>query len=87
MDAAGFSFRIVLQAGPTIAAAAREISQGTPHEAALQLCDAQFGVLVEDLGEALNEINTLMEVQGALQAASKGYLFLLWSGNLCTPYL
>ena len=39
-----------------------------------------------DLDAALDEINTLMEVQGALQDASRGYLFVPWSGNLSEPW-
>ena len=86
-DAGGFFFQIVLQTGPNVAIAAKEIGRSTPHEAGMRLCDAQFKVLIEDLDEALNEINTLMEVQGALQDASKGYLFLPWNGSLSAPYL
>jgi hypothetical protein len=30
-------------------------------------------------------MNTLIEVQGALQDASRGYLFLPWNGSLSEP--
>lgn len=39
-----------------------------------------------DLDAALDEINTLMEVQVALQEASEGFLFLPWNGNLSEPW-
>ncbi len=46
--------------------------------------DDEIGI--ENLDEALDEINTLMEVQGALQDASGGYLFLPWNGTLSKPW-
>lgn len=75
-------FRIVLSAEPHVAIEAAEISEGTPHAAAMRECSARFEIGIEDLDAALDEINTLMEVQGALQDASQGYLFLPWNGEL-----
>jgi hypothetical protein len=75
-------FRIRLSAAPHVAAEAAEIGEGTPHEAAMRECGARFEVGIDDQDAALDEINTLMEVQGALQDASRGYLFLPWNGNL-----
>jgi hypothetical protein len=79
-------FRIRLAAGESVRAEAAEIGQGTPHEEALRECDARFEIDIEDLDEALDEINTLMEVQGALQDDSQGFLFLPWNGNLSEPW-
>ena len=56
-----------------------------PHEAALRECDARFEIGMDDLDKVLDEINTLMEVETALQDASHGYLFLPWNGNLAGP--
>lgn len=41
---------------------------------------------IDDLDGALDEINTLMEVQVALQDASQGFLFLPCNGNLSEPW-
>ncbi len=79
-------FRIVLSVAPHVAAEAAEIGEGTPYAAAMRDCTARFEVGFEDLNAALYEINTLMEVQGALQDASRGYLFLPWNGNLSEPW-
>jgi hypothetical protein len=79
-------FRIGLSAEPHVAAEAAEIGEGTPHAAAMRECGARFEVGIDDLDEALDEINTLMEVQGALQYASQGFLFLPWNGNLSEPW-
>ncbi|MDB5313114.1 MAG: hypothetical protein JWO38_7316 [Gemmataceae bacterium] len=48
-------------------------------------CDVRFEVYFDSPHEALDEINTLMEVQIALQEASGGFLFLPWNGNLSGP--
>jgi hypothetical protein len=79
-------FRIVLSAEPHVAAEAAEIGEGTPHASAMRECGARFEVGIDDLDAALDEINTLMEVQGALQDASRGFLFLPWSGELSEPW-
>ncbi len=78
-------FRIRLSSEPHVQAEALEIGAGTPHEAALRDLNARFEVAIGDLDEALDEINTLIEVQAALQEASGGYLFLPWNGHLSAP--
>jgi hypothetical protein len=83
----GFTFDVVIKKGPAIDAKAKEIGKNSSHESAMNLCNACFVVGVNDLEEALDEINTLMEIQGALQDASKGYLFLPWNDSLSAPYL
>ncbi|MEK6236009.1 MAG: hypothetical protein N2C14_14980 [Planctomycetales bacterium] len=65
---------------------AAKIGEGTPHADAMRQCDACFEIIIDDLDAALDEINTLMEVQGALQDASRGYLYLPWNGNLSEPW-
>jgi len=86
-SASGFTFDISLVNDNHVLEEAKEIGQGTPFSSEMNLCNARFEVTIEDLDEALNEINTLMEVQGALQDASKGYLFLPWNESLSEPYL
>jgi hypothetical protein len=79
-------FCIRLAAGESVRAEAAKIGEGTPHEDAMRECDARFEIGIDDLDEALDEINTLMEVQGALQDASQGFLFLPWNSNLSEPW-
>jgi hypothetical protein len=79
-------FRIRLSAEPHVAVEAAEIGDGTPHAAAMSECGARFEIVIDDLNAALDEINTLMEVQGALLDASQGFLFLPWNGNLSEPW-
>jgi hypothetical protein len=78
-------FDVGLSAEPWVREEAAEISKGTPHAAAMQGCDARFEVSFESLDEALDEMNTMMEVQVALQEACRGLLFLPWNGSLSGP--
>jgi len=82
----GPQFRVWLDVGEHVRAEAAEIGEGTPHEAAMRECDARFDIGIDDLDEALDEINTLIEVQTAVQDASQGYLFLPWNNNLSEPW-
>jgi hypothetical protein len=75
-------FEVVLPIEPWVQAEAVEISQGTAHAGAMQACNARFEVSFDSLDEALGEINTIMEVEVALQEACGGYLFLPWNGSL-----
>jgi hypothetical protein len=79
-------FRIRLAAGESVRVEASEIGEGTPHADALRECDARIEIGIDDLDAALDEINTLMAVQGALQDVSQGFLFLPWNGNLSQPW-
>lgn len=78
-------FTIGLATGEHIQQEAEEIAKDTPHTEAMSRCNARFEVFFDDLDEVLDEINTLMDVQGALQDASGGFLFTPWNGNLTKP--
>ncbi len=80
------TYRVRLSTEPHVQVEAAEIAAGTPHESAMRACAARFEIEIDDLDEALDEINTLMEVQGGLQEASNGYLFIPWSGSLSAPW-
>jgi hypothetical protein len=75
-----------LAVGEWVRTEAAEVGEGTPHAAALRECDARFEISFDSLDEVLDEINTLMEVQGALQDASRGFLFLPWNGSVSEPW-
>jgi len=47
--------------------------------------DACICVSFPDLDDALDEINTLIESQSQLQAASAGAVFLEWNGDISEP--
>lgn len=79
------TYRVSLVGQPHVLEEARRIAQGTEHERALGQCDARFEIAIPDLDEALDEINTLIDVQQALQTASSGYLFCAWNGAIDPP--
>jgi hypothetical protein len=78
-------FDVGLSTEPWVRFEAAEVSAGTPHADAMGQCDARFEVSFESLDAALDEINTMIEIQVALQEACNGYQFLSWNGNLSGP--
>jgi hypothetical protein len=79
----GPQFRIMLSEVPHVVVEAAEIGEGTPHAVAMGESGARFEIGINDLDAALDEINTLMDVQLALQDASQGgSLFLSRNGKL-----
>ncbi len=81
----GPEMTIVLARGGHVQQEAAEIGENSPHAAAMSLCDARFEVGFESLDEVLDEINTLIEVQTALQDLTQGFLFNTWNGRLLAP--
>lgn len=77
-------FSVVLSTEEWVALESAEIGERRG-EPALAACNARFEVSVDDLDAALDEVNTLMELEGTLQDASQGYLFLTWNSNLLPP--
>jgi hypothetical protein len=71
--------------GEDVRQEAAGIGERTPHAEALGGCDARFEIAFDDLGEVLDEINTLIEVQATLQDATRGFLFNPWNGELSAP--
>lgn len=81
----GPQFRVWFETGEDVKEDAAEIGRGTEFEAAMRECDARFEIGIDDLAEALDEINTLIEVQGTLQDATRGFLYPTWNQNLSGP--
>lgn len=75
-------YRISLVSDGYVNEEAIEIAEETKTELPLRNCNARFEIEIDDLEAALDEINTLMEVQFALMEVSNGYLFTPWNGNL-----
>ncbi|MFN0251495.1 MAG: hypothetical protein ACKV2T_31765 [Kofleriaceae bacterium] len=67
------------------AAARKEIEERIGEQPELAGCDAAIDVAFDDLDEAQDEANTLIESQMQLASASSGFLFLHWNDTLQTP--
>jgi hypothetical protein len=48
-------------------------------------CDTQIKIELSDVEEVLDEINTLIEVQSVLQAATRGLMYMSWNHNFAGP--
>lgn len=83
--AGGPQFRVWFETGEHVRTDAAEIGKGTPYEVAMRDCDARFEIGIDDLDEALDEINTLIEAQSVLQEAVGGFLYLTWNNCLSGP--
>jgi hypothetical protein len=55
------------------------------HRGLVAGCDAYIEITYENLDEALDEINTLIVVQSALQQATGGLLYLSWNQTFSGP--
>jgi len=53
--------------------------------AKLKGCDSAIQVEVTDLPAALDEVNTLIAIQLALQTLTGGHLYAGWTGTLTPP--
>lgn len=84
--AAECSFKIQLVTDSHVLEEAIEISAGSRYEEKMKNCNARFEIAIETLDIAFDEINTLMEVQAAVQDATQGLLFLPWNGEISEPW-
>lgn len=85
-DSESPTYKIHWVRGSHVVQEAVEISEQTEYRESMKHCDERFEIQIESLEEALDEMNTLMEVQGTLQDISAGYLYLPWNGNLLEPW-
>ena len=65
--------------------AGRLLGRGRKHRATAAACDAYIEITFERLDEVLDEINTLIEVQASLQAATGGLLYRSWNRSFSAP--
>ncbi|MDR2328561.1 MAG: hypothetical protein LBE58_03120 [Comamonas sp.] len=79
------TFRIYWETAAHVLAEAREIARHTAYGDAMAQCTERFAIQIEDLDDALDEVNTLMEIQATLQNISEGYLYLPWNESLLAP--
>ena len=73
------------EVGPHVRHMAEKVAMGSEHETAMKDCNACFVVCFADLEQALDEINTLIDVQSTLQDLTSGYLYLEWNASLSAP--
>ncbi len=79
-------FTVTLNESDGIRAAAAEAGKDSEFEHDLSLCSARFDVEISDLEDALDEIHTMTELQGALQDCSSGFIFLPWNNGIVEPW-
>jgi hypothetical protein len=48
-------------------------------------CDAQIKIELNDVDKTLDEINTLIQIQTALQEATSGLMYLSWNQQFTAP--
>jgi hypothetical protein len=77
-------FHVLIDSGESVLREAVEIGERTS-EPALASCDARFDVSFADLDAALDEFNTLMELEDILREVSNGFVYLSWNGHLLSP--
>lgn len=81
----GPEFRINLNTDGYVQEEAADLGQEFGHAEALSRCDRRFEVHFDDLEQVLDEMNTLIQVQGELQSLTGGYAFLAWNCELVPP--
>jgi hypothetical protein len=82
---AGPRLRVAFVEEPYVRDEAEELAAGSCHATEMAGCEARYEILIDDLDGALDEMNTLIDVQAALQDATDGYLFNTWNGELQAP--
>ncbi len=63
----------------------REIGEGTEFTEQLSRCSVRFEVIIEDLDQAIDEMNSLIELQLTLQSLTNGFILNCWNGELSEP--
>lgn len=78
----GFTFELTMDPGVAELRAFASKDGGPGHRRGLSKCDAVIEVEFVDLAKVLQEINTLIELEAAVQQGSGGYLYLGWNRNV-----
>lgn len=55
------------------------------HRLLIPGCDTEVKIELSDVEAVLDEINTLIEVQAALQEATQGLMYMSWNQNFVGP--
>jgi hypothetical protein len=81
----GPALRLSLKSSTVVRDEATARGKGTRHARSMVGFDARVDVDIEDLDRALDEINSLIVVQGTVQELTRGYLYTPWNGGLHPP--
>jgi hypothetical protein len=81
----GSRLRVAFVEEPYVREEAEELGAGSTRAAEMALCEARYEILIDDLDGVLDEMNTLIDVQAALQDVTDGFLFNTWNGELEAP--
>lgn len=81
----GPRLRVAFVREPYVRQEAEELGAASPHAAEMSRCDVRYEILIDDLDGVLDEINTLIDAQSALQEATGGFVFNTWNGELEGP--
>jgi len=74
-------FSVHMNTGEDVQIEAKELGAENPnYRSRLSKCDRRFEVSFDSLDEVLNEINTLIDIQFALQEITEGVVFTSWNG-------
>jgi hypothetical protein len=77
--------RIAYAHGKYVRVEAASSGEKSPYAAEMAECDARFEILIDDLDEVLDELNTLMEVQWELEDLTRCFTVNSWNGNVSGP--
>jgi hypothetical protein len=77
--------RVSLSTDAYVRGEAEELSEGTPYSSEMSKCIGRFEILIDDLDAVLAEINTLIDVQVAIQQLTRGFLYSTWNGDISGP--
>jgi hypothetical protein len=72
---------VQLARGRAIREDANRLGAGTRHAERLARCGARLEITFTDLDKVLDEINTLIEVQGSLEKATGGICYNCWNNR------
>lgn len=75
-------FRVSLATDDYVKQEAAELSIATPYSENMSKSDARFEILIDDLDAALEEMNSLIEIEAALQELTHGIVYCTWNGEI-----
>jgi hypothetical protein len=82
----GPALLVSMQRGTQIEAVIRGlVGRRRKFRASVADCDTQIKIELTDLDQTLDEVNTLIQVQSALQAASGGMIYMSWNDSFQSP--
>ncbi|MHC4879763.1 MAG: hypothetical protein ACYTGL_25195 [Planctomycetota bacterium] len=81
----GPTFHVCFNDNGRVIEESREIGDDSDFAEQLRRCSVRFEVIIEDLDEAIDEMNSLIELQLSLQSLTGGFIFNCWNSELSEP--